>query len=215
MKSTSFNPRLGLIFALILTPGIAAADELSDDIASLGHGWAKAYYQTPDNQKDAAFTSLQARAHQVSSQFAGRAEPLVWEAIITSSHAKYQGMFAAGKGVTTARDLLLAAQKINPQALDGSVFTSLGSLYYKVPGWPLSFGDKDKARSCLLQALKLNPNGIDPNFFYGEYLSERGDTAKAVEFLKRALAAAPRPGREDADAGRRAELQILLKKLGS
>jgi tetratricopeptide (TPR) repeat protein len=193
--------------------GPAVADELSDGIAGLGHGWAKANYDIPDSQKEPAFADLQARAHQLSGKYAGRAEPLVWEAIITSTHAKYQGMFAAGKSATAARDLLLSAEKINPDVLDGSIFVSLGSLYYKVPRWPLSFGDKDKARAFLLRALKINPTGIDPNFFYGEFLMESGDHDGAVEYLKRAMAAPPRPGREDADAGRRSETQALLKKL--
>ncbi len=36
-----------------------------------------------------------------------------------------------------ARASLEAALKIAPEALDGSAYTSLGSLYYQVPGWPL------------------------------------------------------------------------------
>jgi hypothetical protein len=34
-------------------------------------------------------------------------------------------------------------------------------------------------------------------------------------YLNRALAAPPRPGREDADAGRHAEIEALLKTLNS
>lgn len=193
----------------------ASADALSDDIDSLQHGWANAYYQTPEDQKDAVFTQLQNQAHQISSKYAGRAEPLIWEAIITSTHAKFQGMMTAGKSAKAARDLLLAAEKIDAKALDGSVYTSLGSLYYKVPGWPLSFGDKDKAQAYLEQALKLNPDGIDPNFFFGELLIERGEEDQAKTYLSKALSAPPRPGREDADAGRRIEIQALLDELDS
>jgi tetratricopeptide (TPR) repeat protein len=201
--------------ALACLTGTAWADELSDDIATLAHGWAKANYQTPDVQKEAAFTQLEARAHQVSLHFAGRAEPLVWEGIIASSLAKYQGMFAAGKSATQARDLLLAAQKIDANVLDGSAYVSLGVLYYKVPGWPLSFGDKKKAAELLQHGLQIDPHGIDANYFYGEFLAQHGDPKQAVVYLNRALAAPPRPGREDADAGRRAEIQALLKSLNS
>ena len=35
--------------------------------------------------------------------------------------------------------------------------SSLGVLYYKVPGWPIGFGDKDKARDLLQKALAVNP----------------------------------------------------------
>jgi tetratricopeptide (TPR) repeat protein len=192
--------------------GMAAADELGDAIAELQHAWAKGYYSTPEKQQEDYFDALRARAHQTSERFPGRAEPLIWEGIITSTLAKYQGVFSAGGTAKAARDLLLAAEKIDANALDGSALTSLGSLYYKVPRFG-SFGDHDKARAYLERALKINPSGIDPNFFYGEFLYEKGEKAKAAEYLKKALAAPARPGREDADAGRRAEIQALLDKL--
>ena len=107
---------------------------------------------------------------------------------------------------------MLSAEKIDANSLDGSALTSLGSLYYKVPRFG-SFGDYDKAREYLERALKVNPTGIDQNFFYGEFLSERGEKAKAIEYLKKALAAPARPGRDDADSGRRAEIHELLDKL--
>ena len=47
--------------------------------------------------------------------------------------------------------------------LDGSAYNSLGVLYYKVPGWPVGFGDKAKARELLQKALAINPKGIDAN----------------------------------------------------
>ncbi len=85
-------------------------------------------------------------------------------------------------------------------------------LYYKVPGWPLGFGDKDKARELLLKALALNPKGIDPNFFYGEYLLETRQPAEAVSYLERALQAPARAGRQIADTGRREEARQLLEQ---
>lgn len=201
------------IAALMLCwAGFAAADEMGDAIADLQHAWAKGYYSTPENQQEDYFDALQKKAHAVSEKFPGRAEPLIWEGIITSTHAKYQSIFSAGGTAKKARDLLLAAEKIDANALDGSALTSLGSLYYKVPSFG-SFGDHKIARAYLERALKVNPTGIDQNFFYGEFLSIEGDKAGAIEHLKKALAAPPRPGREDADTGRRAEIQQLLNKL--
>jgi len=201
-----------LVAILLCGAGMAGADPMMDAITELQHGWAKGYYSTPKDQQNDYFEALQVKAHQLSEKFPGRAEPLIWEGIITSTHAKYQSIFSAGGTAKAARDLLLSAEKIDANALDGSALTSLGSLYYKVPRFG-SFGDYDKARDYLERALKVNPSGIDQNFFYGEFLSERGETAKAVEHLKKALAAPARPGREDADSGRRAEIQQLLNKL--
>ena len=137
---------------------------------------------------------------------------MVWEAIILSSYAKFAGGLSALSKAKAARDLLERAEKIDPAALNGSIYTSLGSLYYKVPRWPIGFGDKKKARAYLEKALQINPDGIDPNYFYGDFLLEQGEYAKARTYLEKALASPPRNGREDADQGRRTEVEQDLEK---
>ncbi|MDD4928061.1 MAG: hypothetical protein PHP85_02150 [Gallionella sp.] len=188
-----------------------AATPLDSAITKLQHEWATANYQTAETDREAALKKLSEEAHQVTASNPGRAEPLIWEGIITSTLAKYQSMFSAGGTAKKARDLLLAAEKIDANALEGSALTSLGSLYYKVPRFG-SFGDFDKARDYLERALKVNPNGIDQNYFYADFLLERGEYAKSLEYFKKALNAPARPGREDADAGRRADINAGIKK---
>jgi tetratricopeptide (TPR) repeat protein len=202
-----------LLLAGLSSLAAAAPNNLDDAIFDLAHRWAKITYQTPDADKEGAFRGAIGEAQQVAQAFPGKAEPLVWQAIILSSAAKAQGGLGALSKVKEARDLLLAAEKINPNALDGSVYNSLGSLYAKVPGWPVAFGDKKKAKEYFEKALAINPNGIDPNYFYADMLAEQGEYAKATELLKHALAAPPRPHREDADAGRRQEVQHLLDNI--
>ena len=188
-----------------------AATPLESSIAQLQHEWATANYKIPQNSREDALEKLVKEAHQVSAANPGRAEPLIWEGIITSTLAKYQSLFSAGGTAKSARDLLLAAEKIDANALDGSALTSLGSLYYKVPRFG-SFGDHKKAREYLERSLKINPAGIDQNYFYADFLYEEGEYAKALEYFKKALNAPARPGREDADAGRRADIQEGIKK---
>ena len=202
------------LIALLFAANTAFAETtpLDASIAKLQHEWAKANYQTPEKEKEAAFEKLVKEAHGVTTANPGRAEPLIWEGIITSTLAKYQGVFSAGGTAKAARDLLLAAEKIDANALEGSALTSLGSLYYKVPRFG-SFGDHDKAREYLERALKVNPNGIDQNYFMADFMLERGEKAKALEYFKKALNAPARPGREDADAGRRAEIMESVKKI--
>jgi len=201
---------IALLFAA--NSAFAETTPLDASIEKLQHDWATAYYQTPEKGKEAAFEKLVKEAHEVTAANPGRAEPLIWEGIITSTLAKYQSIFSAGGTAKTARDLLLAAEKIDANALNGSALTSLGSLYYKVPRFG-SFGDYDKAREYLERALKVNPDGIDPNFFMGELLVERGEKTKALEYFKKALNAPARPGREDADTGRKAEIEAAIRKI--
>lgn len=203
-----------LLAALLCAANLAfaTAAPLDPAIVQLQHDWAQANYHTPEDKQEAAFQALTERAHQITAQSPNKAEAMIWEAIVLSGYAKAKGGLGALKHAERARDLLLESAKLNPQALDGSAYTSLGSLHYKVPGWPIGFGSKKKAREYLEKALAINPDGIDPNYFYADLLYEQGEYAKAVEYFNRALAAPPRPGREDADAGRRSEAEAGLAK---
>lgn len=210
-----FRPTL---FILSLLAGLSSACHaaplpLGDAVADIGHRWAHVSYQTPEAGREAAFAPLIAYTKQVAQAYPDRAEPMIWEAIVLSSAAKAEGGLGALGKAKAARDLLLAAEKISPTALNGSIYNSLGSLYAKVPGWPIGFGDRKKARTYFEKALAINPDGIDPNYFYADLLADEGEYAAAAAHLKRALAAPPRPGREDADAGRRQDVQNLLESL--
>lgn len=205
------------VLAVLLAANVAAADEvqqLDPAIVQLQHDWAKANYKTPDDQKEAAFKALADRAHQVTAASPNKAEAMIWEAIVLSGYAKAKGGLGALKFAEQARDLLIASLKLDPNALQGSANTSLGSLYYKVPRWPIGFGDHKKAREHLEKALAINPTGIDPNYFYADFLLQEGESAKAAEYFNRALAAPSRPGREDADEGRKSDIMEGLKKAG-
>ena len=140
-------------------------------------------------------------------------ERRIWQGIVLSTWAGAKGGLGALGLAKRARQPLEAALKIDPTALDGSAYTSLGSLYSKVPGFPAGFGDDDKAEQLLQAALKVSPDGIDPNYFYGEFLVDEDRYAEAVTYLTRALAAPPRPNRELADKGRRAEAEACFKFL--
>ncbi|MBK8163643.1 MAG: hypothetical protein IPK65_11055 [Gammaproteobacteria bacterium] len=194
-----------------VAPVLAQDDDvLAQDIRQLQDGWAVANYQTPEKQRDDAFKQLTGTADQVVARHEGRAEPLIWKAIILSSHAGAVGGLGALGKVKEARRLLERAESINPEALNGSVYTSLGSLYYQVPGWPVGFGNDEQAEKYLKKALSVNPDGIDPNYFYGDYLLEQKRYEEAARYLEKALQAPDRPFRASADQGRRDEARARL-----
>ncbi len=195
----------------LMQAGWAAADpNLDASIQELQQEWAVVKYQTAKDQQDAAFTLLEAKAESAVQAYPQAAEPLVWEAIILSTHAGVSGGLGALSKVKQARVLLEKAASIEPNALHGSIYTSLGSLYYQVPGWPIGFGDDKKAEQYLKQALTQNPDGIDQNYFYGDFLRDQGRYQEAITYLTKAINAAPRPNRELADQGRREEAKHVL-----
>jgi tetratricopeptide (TPR) repeat protein len=195
-----------------LTLGTASAGPLDDAVAELQRDWEQIRYQAPAAEREKRFEALAAKARKVSEAAPGRAEPLVWEGIIVSSWAGEKGGLGALGLVKQAKALYEQAIQIDGNALDGSAYNSLGVLYYKVPGWPVGFGDKAKARELLTKALAINPKGIDANYFYGEYLLETRQPDEAMTYFERALQAPARPGRQLADAGRRDEAKALLDK---
>ena len=188
---------------------------LAADIAPLQQRWAEIQYQLPEDQKADAFEALAAEAGQALAQEPDDAPLLIWRGIILSSWAGADGGLGALGKVKEAKSLLEHALRVDPQALQGSAYTSLGALYYQVPGWPIGFGDDEQAEALLKQALALNPDGIDSNYFWGDYLIDQKRYAEARAALLKAQAAAPRPDRPLADQGRQAEIRARLDKIAN
>ena len=206
------------IWIRYLLAGLLACFSLSTlaaDIAPLQQRWAEIQYQLPDNQKSAAFEALSAQAEQALAQEPDDAALLIWRGIILSSWAGAEGGLGALGKVKEAKSLFEHALQVDPQALQGSAYTSLGALYYQVPGWPIGFGDDEQAEALLQKALVLNPDGIDSNFFWADYLIDQKRYAEARTALLKAQAAAPRPDRPLADQGRQAEIRARLDKIAN
>ena len=210
------NMRTKAILALTcatLVVAVPARADVEDEVRALQQEWEQIKYRKPAAEQEKAYQGLAATASAVRAKYSNRAEPEIWYGIIVASYAGAKGGFGALSLAKDAKAALEHALQLDPKALSGSAYTSLGSLYYQVPGWPLGFGDDAKARDLLDKALALNPDGIDPNYFLGDYLYRQRDYDGARKALERALQAPPRPDRPLADEGRRAEIKALLAKL--
>lgn len=161
-----------LILALSLTSALtltavqpARADAVDDRVAVLQRSWDHINYEVPQGTRLAEMARLNAQADAVVAASPGRAEPLIWSAIITASEAGLRGGLGALGLAREARTLLECAEAINPRALNGAALTSLGSLYAQVPGPPIGFGNRTRARTYLQRALTIAPNDVDANYF--------------------------------------------------
>ena len=196
----------------LLVTGLVHAATPEELVRPIQEQWAEIKYKTPEKQQEEAYNKLAQQARKLSEQNPGVAEVLIWEGIVLSSEAGAKGGLGALGLAKEAKARLEEAMKINDKALSGSAYTSLATLYAKVPGWPIGFGDKAKAEEYFRKSLAINPDGIDPNYFYGEYLIETGRISEGRVFLERALNAPPRPGRALADSGRQGEIRALLAR---
>lgn len=203
----------GLVLAFATQSALALDADGDQELVRLQERWAQINYQLPEARREAAFAQLAEQAEAVVRRDPGAAELKAWEGIILSTWAGAKGGLGALGLAKKARTAFEQSLAIDPTVLKGSAYTSLATLYYQVPGWPIGFGDKDKAAEMFGQALSLNPDGLDTNYFYADFLFREGRYREAKAAAEKALAAPARPGRALADAGRREEARRLLERV--
>ena len=205
---------LPIIFttSLLMTAANASA-AAAPTVEGLQSGWDVANYQLKDKEKAQAFERLQADADLFTKEHPQVVEGWIWSGIIKSTYAGVKGGFGALGLAKSARKDLEAALKIDAQAMHGSAYTSLGALYFKVPGWPVGFGSDKKAQQMLQKGLDIDPDGSDSNFFFAEFLRDQGKFDEARTYYVKAKQAAPRTGRPVANQGRAQEIDAALNVL--
>ena len=196
------------VVSLLILMGVSGIAQASSttmpEIRTIQQEWARLYYQPEFKNKN--YKELQAlarKANRLSAANPDSAEALTWDAIVLSTLAEKKGGIGALSLVKEARTKLEKAESIDPTVLDGSVYASLATLYWKVPGWPIAFGSDSKAEQYFSKALKLNPEQLDINYFYADYLADKGRYDLAIIHLERAIHAPKIEGRPVADQGRR------------
>jgi tetratricopeptide (TPR) repeat protein len=211
-----------LLLLIFMLPATVFAQSDGGVMAGLQRDWATANYELTGDAQIKSYEALIQRADAAVADQPQSAELLIWNGIIKSAFAGVKGGLGALSYAKQARKSLEASLKIDDHALNGSAYASLGTLYDKVPGWPLGFGNNKKAVQFLQKAIEINPDGIDPNYFYADHLLEKKDFEGAEKYLLKAQQASPRPDQLVADAGRQQailealdEVREKLKRSGS
>lgn len=207
-----------LAFALPHTVRAATNPAVNSAILQLALNWEHIKFtETDKNLQEKQMAALADRAAQVAQQFQDQPETEIWLGVIISEQASMASEngspFKALGFAKRARDILAKVVKVDPYALDAGAPTSLGVLYYRVPSWPIGFGDKDKARALLQEAFRNAPNGLDANYFYGDFLMTEGQYPQATQVFKHALALPAHPERPLWDRSRRLVMQQDLAKM--
>ena len=193
---------------------------LSAEIRFLSREWEHVKLQVDNrDEQEKQMAVLAQNAADIAQRYQGSSEATIWVGIITSeqaSMASENGSPIKALGLAKrARDILEKVEEIDPMALDAAAPTSLGVLYYRVPEFPLGFGDKSKARHYLREAIMNAPNGLDANYFYGDFLYEQHEYPEAIKVLKRSLTLPALLERPIWDRSRRLVIQELLAKMQS
>ncbi|GAA72230.1 hypothetical protein P20439_2316 [Pseudoalteromonas sp. BSi20439] len=188
------------------------ADEQSDLLA-IQQQWAVANYELKDDAQIKAFTALSEQSSEFTKHYPDSANSYTWNGIVLASFAGAKGGLGALGYAKDAKASLEQALKIDDSALGGSAYASLATLYSKVPGWPIGFGDDDTADKLFKQALAFNQKGIDTNYLYGEFLYDERQYKQAKAHLLVAQAAGIRDTRPKADKYRQRAISQLLAKV--
>jgi tetratricopeptide (TPR) repeat protein len=182
-------------------------------IRDLRNEWAHIKYNLPKNEKLPAFEALIKKAEKLSIERPQDATVALWHGTILSTYASVKGGMGALPYLKEARILLEKSISINPNIDMGLAHGVLGAIYYRIPGWPVAFGDKQKAKQHLEMALQIGPESIDNNYYYGDFLRDQGEYAQAKKFLITAEEIPPRQDRLAADKGRLTEIATALRKI--
>ncbi len=203
------------LLALLLLAGLAVAMPLRAAVTldDLQQRWDMTNFELEGDAQVDAFEGLVSDVDTYKSAHPREAEAWVWSGIIRSSYAGAKGGLGALSLAKEARRDFEAALELDADAMHGSAATSLGTLYFSVPGWPVGFGNDDKAEALLRQGLAVYPDGLDSNFFYAEFLRDQKRVTEARYYYERAMAAPDRAGREIADKGRRNQIKTVLAEM--
>jgi tetratricopeptide (TPR) repeat protein len=208
-----------LIALLVAGPGTLcshAADGLSPEVRRLQTRWEAIKFGVAEGEGQTnQMNALGEEADAIATRLSGVPDALIWDGIITSERASMASTFYALGFAKRARDILEQAYNLDPARLDAGATTSLGVLYYRVPSFPIGFGDKARARQLLEQAVKLAPNGLDAWYFYGDFLYTQNEFPKAAAVLQHALKIPAHPDRPLWDKNRRLVIEELLAKIES
>ncbi len=207
-----------LIFTAPTDIFAASNPAMRSDILRLSRDWERIKFEVDGlDEQEKQMAALAEQASALAKKYQNAPEVVIWVGIIISEQASManenSSPIKALRMAMAARDVLEQVEKSDPVADDAGAPTSLGVLYYRVPGFPLGFGDKAKARKYLQEAVKNAPNGLDANYFYGDFLFQQGEYPEAGQVLRRALTLPAHPDRPIWDKSRRLVIQELLAKM--
>ncbi len=202
-----------IVAFLALSKSLLPVPDFSPELIHIESEWATIQYQNTPQQQAHAFPLLLTKIHRIQQRYPNRPEFQIWEAIVMANNAAYESPFKALKNLETVKETLEEIASRQPETLEGAALVTLGTLYYKVPGWPISFGNHDKAQYYLTKALAINPTGIDTNYFYADFLIEQGQYQASRPYLEAALQAPVRPSQTFADNQLKQQVKASIQKI--
>lgn len=206
--------KMSVFFSAVTLALAAAASAWADtsaDVTTLQGEWDRINFTMKKEDQVKPLEALIAKAQAINAANPGNAPALIWEGIIHATYAGAKGGLGALGECKTAKALFEQSIAADPTALSGAAYTSAGSLYYQVPGWPVGFGDDEKAEEMLKKGLAIGPQDLDAHYFYADFLITQKRWKEAVATLQKGLAIPDDGKRPLFQKGRRDKMAAMLK----
>ena len=192
----------------VLACSSATAADLDQELAALARERDAAQYGTAtDEARFKGFEAMSTHAAALAKQHPRRPEPLVFEAWALIDQSSVHKNFSSLGLLKQARQKLEAALALEPN--NAAANSTLGSLYFNVPRFPLSFGDKKKGRAYSKKALAIEPTSGWMNLDYAKCLLKDEDYLGAIKHATVTLQAPMHPGSKR-DTNSRAEAEAVI-----
>lgn len=193
----SFLQMMSVHFAVIVllcwSTAIFGAS-FSETVGQIESTWTQIRYVLPKPEKAKAYRRLLAASNDLLQHHPNSIEAIYWQAMVKINLAEYENKLEALNIIHEVRGAFNQVIAINPNFKQGSAYVVLGTLYYKIPSWPIAYGDKHEAEKLLKKGLEINPDGIDSNYFYGDYLQSQNRFEEAQLYFNKAIAASASQG---------------------
>ncbi len=95
----------------------------------------------------------------------------------------YQQLFSQAEQLRQDYANVAESPFLDPYVFFGNTYAELGSLYFRTPSWPFSFGSEKMAEKLFYKGIYIDPRGLVTNLRFGEYWFAKKDYALASQYL--------------------------------
>ncbi len=188
-----------------------AVDEIPGRIAYAYY--YKGHFATAKAEQDRLFSAGIDAAQRAIARAPRSLWGNYWYAGNTGTLGVVRGIRASMKGIEPMHRALTIALDIDEHFYHAGPHRTSGRLFHKAPGWPISIGDKKKARHHLERAVEIAPDFFHNRIFLAELFLTLRDKARAREQLDWLIAATADPAHAREDEPYQRQARKLRAKL--
>lgn len=172
---------------------------------------ARFYEKVAPNATDplAVFEKGKAIAEKTATMYPNKVEGHYWYASLIGRVGEKKGILNSLFMVKPMKEELDRCVAIDPKFPDA--YYVLGMLYWKVPGWPLSIGDKKLAVEYAAKSVELKPTSFLFQWSLYEAYEAAGKKTEATAVLEHIIKMPVAPGEEKAAVDYKQRAKDVLK----